>query len=73
MMEKRIKVKSKSGMEIEILGPTFKEGQPSDEERRDLWRSKITSREHMMRYLQTALRYWYSDGGYGSEKRKNPA
>ncbi len=37
------------------------------------WREKIKSREEMMKYLQTADRYWYSDDWFGSEKRKNPA
>ena len=37
------------------------------------WRNKLQSRDDMMKYLQSGERYWYSDGGYGSEKRRTPA
>lgn len=37
------------------------------------WRTKLKSREEMLRYLQTGERYWYGDDWYGSEKRRTPA
>ncbi len=69
-MEKRIKVKSQTGKEVEILGPTYDEGKP---EGADPWRGKLKSRQDMLRYLRTAERYWFSDDWFGSEKRKTPA
>ncbi len=37
------------------------------------WRGKLVNREEMVKYLETAERYWYSDDWAGSEKRKSPA
>jgi len=41
--------------------------------RKDTWRSKLSGRAEIMKYLQTAQRYWYSEEWFGSEKRKTPA
>jgi hypothetical protein len=69
-MEKRIKVKSQSGKDVEILGQTYDEGKPAGP---DLWRGKLKTRQDMIRYLRTAERYWFSTDWFGSEKRKTPA
>jgi hypothetical protein len=37
------------------------------------WREKLADRKEMVKYLETAERYWYSDDWAGSEKRKSPA
>ena len=57
---------------VELLGPTYEEGQPVGEEA-GKWRQKLSSREEKLKYLETGERYWYSDDWFGSEKRKNPA
>ena len=54
----------------EVLGPTYDPGKP---EGPCEWRSKIATREDMIKYLKTAERYWYSDDWYGSERRRDPA
>jgi hypothetical protein len=59
-----------AGRKVKVLGPTYEEGKP--EERGD-WRSKLGSREDALRYIRTAMRYWYSKEWYGSEKRKQEA
>jgi hypothetical protein len=64
------KKKDFSGKDVELLGPTYEEGAPSE---RGDWRQKMTNREDMVQHLKTALRYWYSSEVYGSEKRKTPA
>lgn len=64
------KKKDFSGKDVELLGPTYEEGAPSE---RGDWRQKMKNREDMVQHLKTALRYWYSSEGYGSEKRKTPA
>jgi len=57
---------------VEVLGATFETGKPEGE---DLgrWRQKMGSREEKLKYLETGERYWYSNEGIGSEKRKYPA
>ena len=37
------------------------------------WKAKLATREEKLRYIKTALRYWYSKDWYGSEKRKQKA
>ena len=70
--EKRIKVKSRTGEEVEILGGAYEPGTPELGDRVD-WRSKLKARDDILKYIKTAHRYWYSKDWYGSEKRKNPA
>jgi hypothetical protein len=55
------------GKKVKVLGPTYEKGKPI--EKHD-WRIKLRSRDDILGYLKTALRYWYSKEGYGSEKRK---
>jgi len=72
-MEYKInKVKAPGREEVEILGETFDEGIPDNEDM-GRWRHKLDTREEKLKYLQSGERYWYSDDWYGSEKRKNPA
>ena len=72
-MEYQIEKKQAPGRgEVDVLGATFEEGQPSGEEV-GRWRQKLDSREDKLKYLRNGERYWYSDDWYGSEKRKNPA
>ncbi len=69
----KVEKKSAPGREkVEVLGPTFEEGEPEDKEL-GKWRQKLGSREEKLKYLETGERYWYSKEWYGSEKRKNPA
>ena len=68
--EKKIKKKSWTGEEVEILGETYEEGKPDKPGR---WRQKFTDREEMLKYLKSGERYWFSTDWYGSEKRKTPA
>lgn len=65
-----VKKKNFEGKEVEVLGPTYEKGKP---ESSDHWRQKLRNRDEMVKYLQTAERYWFSDDWYGSEKRKTPA
>lgn len=58
------------GKKVRVLGPTFEEGRP--EEKTD-WRAKLSTREEVVAFLKSAMRYWYSDEWYGSEKRKQEA
>ncbi|HID56293.1 TPA: hypothetical protein EYP37_07175 [Candidatus Poribacteria bacterium] len=51
---------------------TFEPGKTPEGEPYD-WRRKLQSRDEMLKYIQTGLRYWYSEDWYGSEKRKTPA
>ncbi len=60
------------GKKVKILGETYEPGE-QEFEKPDKWRAKLGNREQMLRYIKTALRYWYSPEGYGSEKRKRPA
>lgn len=59
--------KDHSGRQVKILTSTFEKGKPDTMVD---WRAKLTTREDVVGYLKTALRYWYSPEGYGSEKRK---
>ena len=52
-----------------ILGPTYESGKPAEAER---WRGKLRNRDEMMKYIQSAERYWYGKG-FGSEKRRTEA
>ena len=58
--------------EVEVLGATFEEGKPSGENM-GKWGQKLSSRNEMLKYLQTGQRYFYSQDWFGSEKRKTPA
>ncbi len=58
------------GNKVKVLGPTYEAGKP---EERDDWRAKLQTRDEMINYLKTAVRYWYSGEWYGSEKRKQEA
>lgn len=58
------------GKRVKVLGPTFEEGKPNT---MIDWRAKLATREDVVGYLKTALRYWYSTEWYGSEKRKQEA
>lgn len=58
------------GKKVTVLGPTFEEGKPDTMMN---WREKLATREDVVEYLKTALRYWYSNEWYGSEKRKHEA
>ena len=72
-MENKAEKKPAPGREkAEVLGATFEEGKPENEEL-GRWRQKLVSRQEKLKYLQTGERYWYGKDWYGSEKRKNPA
>jgi hypothetical protein len=64
------KKKDFSGKDVELLGPSYDEGTPTE---KGDWRNKIKDREDMIQYLKTGLRYWYSSEWHGSERRKTPA
>jgi len=64
------KKKDFSGNDVELLGPSYEEGTPTE---KGDWRQKMKDRDNMIQYLKTGLRYWYSAEWYGSEKRKTPA
>lgn len=55
---------------VEVLGETYEPGKPEEPGN---WRKKLPTREEILKFIQTGERYWYSDEGYGSEKRKTPA
>ena len=55
------------GKKVKVLGATFEEGKPEGQQN---WRAKLGTREERLGYLKTALRYWYSNDWFGSEKRK---
>lgn len=59
-----------AGKKVRVLGPTYEEGKPQE---RGEWQAKLRTREGVVGYLKTALRYWYSKEWYGSEKRKQEA
>ena len=72
-MEYKVEKKSAPGREeVEVLGETFEEGKPEDNEL-GKWRQKVETRADKLKYLETGERYWYGKEWYGSEKRKNPA
>ena len=58
------------GKKVKVLGATYEAGKP---EERDDWRAKLQTRDEMVNYLKSAVRYWYSKEWYGSEKRKQEA
>ena len=60
------------GKKVKVLGKTFEAGSPEGEGP-GKWRPKFTNREEMLKYLETAERYWFSKEWHGSEKRKTPA
>ena len=67
------KVKAPGREEVELLGETYEQGSPSGENM-GKWNQKLTTRAENLKYLQTGLRYFYSqEEGFGSEKRKTPA
>lgn len=68
-----IKKKRFDGTEVEILGETYEPGQTASGDKYN-WQDKIgDDRKEVLRFLESGLRYWYSDDWFGSEKRKNPA
>jgi len=69
---KTVKKEAPGRGEVEVLAETYEAGEPVGEEV-GRWRQKLEGREDKLRYLQSGERYWYSDEGFGSEKRKNPA
>jgi len=72
-MEYEVQKKSAPGREeVEVLGATFEEGKPEDNEL-GKWRHKVGGREEKLKYLENAERYWFGKEWYGSERRKNPA
>jgi hypothetical protein len=57
---------------VEVLGATYEPGKPSGENQ-GRWSQKLSSRNDILKYLQTGQRYFYGSEGFGSEKRKTPA
>lgn len=55
------------GNKVKVLAATYEQGKPDTPED---WRGKLSSADEAVGYLKTALRYWYSDDWYGSEKRR---
>lgn len=53
--------------------PSQESREPEKPEKSHNWRKKLRTREEMLKYLQTAERYWFSQEWYGSESRKTPA
>ena len=70
MSSKTTEKKSWTGEEVQVLDADYEKGKPN---KIDRWTEKLTNRKDMLRYLESAERYWYAKEGYGSEKRKNPA
>jgi len=68
--EEQIEKERFDGSSVTVLASTFEQGSPEEKEE---WRSKLSGREEEVNYLKAALRYWYSNDWYGSEKRKKPA
>ena len=58
------------GKKVKVLGPTFEEGKPDG---RGDWREKLATRDERLGYIRSAMRYWYNEDWYGSEKRKQEA
>jgi hypothetical protein len=59
-----------SGKKVRVLGTTYEPGEASG---KDDWTNKLGSVDERLGYLKTALRYWYSNDWFGSEKRKQEA
>jgi hypothetical protein len=73
MGDSTIKKKRFDGTDVEILGETYEAGQPANGDKHD-WSAKIgDDKKDMLMFLETGLRYWYAEEGFGSEKRKTPA
>ena len=67
-----IKKKRFDGSEVEILGESYEDGQPSLGEKYN-WLERLGDNEDDIKnFITTGLRYWHGEG-FGSEKRKNPA
>jgi hypothetical protein len=58
------------GKKVKVLGTTYEPGKP---EGRANWTEKLGSPDERLGYLKTALRYWYSNDWFGSERRKQEA
>jgi hypothetical protein len=58
--------------EAEAPGQVCESGKPAGVEI-GRWGQKLATREEKIKFVQTGLRYFYSQEGFGSEKRKNPA
>ncbi|NOZ64097.1 MAG: hypothetical protein GXO71_04060 [Caldiserica bacterium] len=56
--------------EKKVLGPTYERGKPTQPLS---WMKKLSDRAEMLKFLKTGERYWFSQEGYGSERRKTPA
>ena len=69
---KTVKKEAPGRGEVTILAETYEPGEPTGEDA-GKWRTKLSSRNEQLKYLQTGERYWYNDDWFGSEKRKNPA
>ena len=50
----------------DVLGPTYEAGKPDEPVK---WRQKLQNRDEMLKYLQSAERYWFGTG-FGSENGK---
>ena len=73
MGETTIKKKRFDGSEVEILGETYEQGEQCQGDKYN-WTEKVgDDKDKIMKFLESGLRYWYSDEWYGSEKRKTPA
>ncbi|MDD5701515.1 MAG: hypothetical protein PHU23_05630 [Dehalococcoidales bacterium] len=59
-------------VEAEMPGPAYESDKPAGVEI-GRWGQKLATREEKIKFVQTGLRYFYSQDGFGSEKRKNPA
>ena len=72
-MKNEIEMKTAPGRDkVEVLGSTYEDGKPIGETQ-GRWRQKLTSRSEKLKYLETGERYFSSQEGFGSEKRKKPA
>jgi hypothetical protein len=58
------------GKKVRVLGTTY---EPGAAKGKDDWTGKLGSADERLGYLRTALRYWYSNDWFGSEKRKQEA
>jgi len=70
VQEEMVEKEGFDGKPVKVLGSTFEPGIPLE---KGEWKNRFTGREDEMKYLETGLRYWYSDDWYGSERRKKPA
>jgi len=55
---------------VKVLGPTY---EPGSAEGSADWKEKLQTSADRMAYVRTAMRYWYSDDWFGSERRKQEA